>query len=98
MNNRTVIITSIAIVIALTLVISPLVMSADTVLATKHNHKHHHHHHHGDNGNSASQSISQSQRSSQHSQVVSGGDTVGSGNNISVQGQHNSGNNALAQQ
>ena len=48
-------------------------------------------------GNSAEQSISQSQSSEQNSQVVSGGDTIGSGNNINVQNQENSGNNALAQ-
>jgi hypothetical protein len=55
----------------------------------------------GDNddngGNSAKQSISQSQSSNQNSQVISGGDTVGSGNNINVQNQENSGNNAAAQ-
>ncbi|ALI34940.1 hypothetical protein NMY3_00731 [Candidatus Nitrosocosmicus oleophilus] len=48
-------------------------------------------------GNSADQSISQSQSSSQNSQVVSGGDTIGSGNNINVQSQENSGSNAAAQ-
>jgi hypothetical protein len=48
-------------------------------------------------GNSADQSISQSQSSNQNSQVVSGGDTIGSGNNINVQNQENSGNNAAAQ-
>jgi hypothetical protein len=51
----------------------------------------------GNGGNFADQSISQSQSSSQTSQVVSGGDTIGSGNNINVQNQENSGNNALAQ-
>jgi hypothetical protein len=51
----------------------------------------------GKGGNSADQSISQSQSSSQNSQVVSGGDTIGSGNNINVQNQENTGNNALAQ-
>ena len=51
----------------------------------------------GDGGNSADQSISQSQSSSQNSQVVSGGDTIGSGNNINVQNQENSGSNAAAQ-
>ncbi len=51
----------------------------------------------GQGGNSAEQSISQSQSSSQNSQVVSGADTIGSGNNINVQSQENSGNNALAQ-
>jgi hypothetical protein len=50
------------------------------------------------NGNSASQAIVQSQSSEQNSQVVSGGDTIGSGNNINVQNQENSGNNALGQQ
>ena len=48
-------------------------------------------------GNSAKQSISQSQSSNQNSQVVSGGDTIGSGNNINVQNQENSGSNAAAQ-
>ena len=51
----------------------------------------------GNGGNSADQSISQSQSSSQNSQVVSGADTIGSGNNINVQNQENSGSNALAQ-
>ncbi len=50
-----------------------------------------------DNGNSALQGIGQSQSSSQNSQVVSGEDTEGSGNNISLQNQENSGNNAAAQ-
>jgi hypothetical protein len=48
-------------------------------------------------GNSSDPSISQSQSSSQNSQVVSGGDTIGSGNNINVQNQENSGSNAAAQ-
>ena len=48
-------------------------------------------------GNSAEQSISQSQSSEQNSQVVSGGDTIGSGNNFSFQNQENSGSNAAAQ-
>ena len=51
----------------------------------------------GNGGNSAEQSISQSQSSEQNSQVVSGGDTIGSGNNINVQNQENSGSNAAAQ-
>ena len=51
----------------------------------------------GKGGNSAEQSISQSQSSKQNSQVVSGEDTVASGNNISVQNQENEGNNAAAQ-
>ena len=48
-------------------------------------------------GNSASQGIGQSQSSKQNSQVVSGENTVGSGNNFSFQNQENSGNNAAAQ-
>ena len=51
----------------------------------------------GKGGNKASQGIGQSQSSSQNSQVVSGGDTVGSGNNFNFQSQENTGNNALAQ-
>jgi hypothetical protein len=51
----------------------------------------------GKGGNSVEQSISQSQSSNQNSQVVSGGDTLGSGNNINVQNQENTGNNAAAQ-
>ena len=47
--------------------------------------------------NTANQGIGQSQSSSQNSQVVSGGDTVGSGNNFNFQNQVNTGNNALAQ-
>ena len=51
-----------------------------------------------DDGNIASQIISHVQRSIQNSQVVSGGDTVNSGNNFNFQNQENSGNNALGQQ
>ena len=51
----------------------------------------------GHDGNFADQSISQSQSSSQTSNVVSGEDTIGSGNNINVQSQENSGSNAAAQ-
>ncbi len=48
-------------------------------------------------GNFASQAIGQEQDSEQNSQVVSGEDTVASGNNINIQNQENSGNNVLAQ-
>jgi hypothetical protein len=48
-------------------------------------------------GTSADQSISQSQSSCQSSQVVSGGDTIGFGNNINIQNHENSGSNAAAQ-
>ncbi|MGD9672766.1 MAG: hypothetical protein AB7U98_04715 [Candidatus Nitrosocosmicus sp.] len=49
-------------------------------------------------GNSASQAIVQSQSSEQNSQVVSGGDSIGSGNNFNFQNQENEGNNAIGQQ
>lgn len=52
---------------------------------------------HKKNGNKASQSISQSQFSDQNSQAVSGGDSIGSGNNFNFQNQQNFGNNVLAQ-
>ncbi len=48
--------------------------------------------------NDASQGIGQSQSSEQNSQVVSGGDSINSGNNINIQGQGNSGNDAMGQQ
>lgn len=54
--------------------------------------------HDDDDSNIASQIIAQVQRSVQNSQVVSGGDTVNSGNNFNFQNQENSGNNALGQQ
>jgi hypothetical protein len=49
------------------------------------------------NGNSASQGIGQSQSSRQNSQCISGENTDASCNNINLQNQKNSGNNALAQ-
>ena len=60
--------------------------------------KHHDKDNHKNGGNKASQGIGQSQSSKQNSQVVSGRDTVGSGNNFNFQNQVNTGNNALAQQ
>ena len=47
--------------------------------------------------NSAEQSISQSQSNEQSSQVSSGEYSVGSGNNVNVQNQENSGSNVLSQ-
>ncbi len=52
----------------------------------------------GNGGNSANQGIGQSQSSSQSSEVVSGEDTVASGNNINVQNQESEGNNVAGQQ
>jgi hypothetical protein len=54
--------------------------------------------HYDDDGNRASQIIAQVQRSIQNSQVVSGGDSIGSGNNFNFQNQENEGNNAIGQQ
>ena len=47
-------------------------------------------------GNRASQGIGQSQSSSQNSQVVSGGNSIGSGNNFNFQNQENSGNKRIS--
>jgi hypothetical protein len=58
---------------------------------------HGNHHDKNDNGNSASQGIGQSQDSDQRSNVASGDDSEGSGNNVNVQNQDNEGNNAAAQ-
>ena len=70
--------------VALALLANPIV-DMDDAFATKKK-----------KGNIATQSISQSQSSSQNSLDVSGGDTIGSGNNINIQIQENPGNNALA--
>ena len=51
----------------------------------------------GSVGNTANQGIGQSQSSNQGSDVVSGGNTAGSGNNANIQSQTNTGNNAAAQ-
>jgi hypothetical protein len=52
---------------------------------------------HHKKGNSANQGISQGQSNTQNAQCVSGSSTSGSCNNTSVQGQSNSGSNAVAQ-
>jgi type II secretory pathway pseudopilin PulG len=78
--------TSIAMVIALALVASPLV-AMDDALATRDKKK----------GNGARQLIEQSQSSNQDGLCVSGGNTLFSCNNTSFQNQFNGGNNALAQ-
>ncbi|VFJ14909.1 hypothetical protein [Candidatus Nitrosocosmicus franklandus] len=82
MNTNKTILVSTAVVLALALVLAPLAI-ADDALAKK--------------SNKAKQIIKQSQKSKQNSQVISGGSSVLSGNNINFQFQSNSGNNALAQ-
>ncbi len=84
-KNKKLFVTSIAIVVALALIASPLV-AMDEALATK-----------GKKGNKATQSIEQSQSSNQNGLCVSGVNTFFSCNNASFQHQFNSGNNALAQ-
>jgi hypothetical protein len=56
--------------------------------------------HDDDNGgdNEAEQEIEQEQSSEQESDVSSGDDSVGSGNNVNVQAQNNEGSNAAAQE
>ena len=83
-KNNKIFVESIAIVVALTLFVSPM-LNVDDALAT-HNKK-----------NKAKQSINQSQSSNQNAGYVSGGTTFLSCNNLSFQHQKNSGNNALAQ-
>ena len=84
-KNSKIFVTSIAIVVALTLFVSPM-LNVDDALAT-HNKK-----------NKAKQSIDQSQSSNQNAGCVSGVTTFLSCNNLSFQHQKNTGNNALAQQ
>ncbi len=97
-------------VVAAVLVMGPVAMSVDNYMASAHerhhhhhhhDHDHHHHHHHDKHGNHksnhANQEISQKQSSSQHSQVVSGGSTLKSGNNLSFEKQFNKGNEAAGQ-
>ena len=82
MNTTKTLLVSTAVVLALALVLAPLAISEDA-LAKK--------------SNKAKQIISQSQKSKQNSQVISGGSSIASGNNINFQFQANTGSNGLAQ-
>jgi len=82
MNKTKTLLVSTAVVLALALVLAPIAISEDA-LAKK--------------SNKAKQIISQSQKSKQNSQVVSGGDSILSGNNLNIQLQGNTGSNSLAQ-
>ena len=84
-KNKKLFIASVAIVVALALLSSPI-MTMDDAFATK------------NKGNTAQQSIEQSQSSVQNALCASGGSTFLSCNNVSFQNQKNSGNNVLAQQ
>ena len=84
MNTSKKILVSTAVVIALALVLAPLATAGDAFAGKK-------------KVNRAQRIIRQVQKSSQNSQVVSGGNSIGSGNNINFQFQGNTGSNALAQ-
>jgi hypothetical protein len=100
--------TSVIVTIAIaTIVIAmvPAIMTSDSFFAFAHScddddHDNDHDHHSEGNGNSneAVQSITQEQSSEQSSQVVSGGDSIASGNNIGLFFNDNVGNLALGQQ
>lgn len=96
-------------VVSLVLAVIPTVVTSDIKLAFAHscNDGEHDHDDDGDrdgnndrngNSNEAEQEISQEQSSVQNSQVVSGGDSIASGNNVGLFFNDNIGNLALGQQ
>jgi hypothetical protein len=102
-RNTSVIVTIAIATIVLAMV--PAIMTSDSFFAFAHScddddHDNDHDHHSEGNGNSneAVQSITQEQSSEQSSQVVSGGDSIASGNNIGLFFNDNVGNLALGQQ
>ena len=92
-------------VVSLILAVIPTVVTSDINLAFAHS-CHDEEHDHDDDGdndgngnsNEAEQGISQEQSSVQNSQVVSGGDSIASGNNVGLFFNDNIGNLALGQQ
>ena len=96
-------------VVSLVLAVIPTVVTSDLNLAFAHS-CHDGEHDHDDDGdgggdndrngnsNEAEQEISQEQSSVQNSQVVSGGDSIASGNNVGLFFNDNIGNLALGQQ
>jgi ABC-type transport system involved in cytochrome bd biosynthesis fused ATPase/permease subunit len=82
MNTSKTLLVSTLVVLALALVLAPLAIS-EGALAKK--------------SNKAKQIISQSQKSKQNTQVMSGGDSILSCNNLNFQFQANTGSNALGQ-
>ena len=97
-NKKQISILAVITAIAIAMTVSPIGLNYNTNIAFAGGSDHDDDDDDDDGGNSASQIIAQVQRSIQNSQVVSGGDTIGSGNNFNFQNQENSGNNALAQQ
>ena len=93
-------------VVSLVLAIVPTVVTSDINMAFAHScHDGEHDHDDDDsdndrngNSNEAEQEISQEQSSVQNSQVVSGGDSIASGNNVGLFFNDNIGNLALGQQ
>ena len=94
--------------VSLILAVIPTVVTSDINLAFAHScHDGEHNHDDDDsdgdndrngNSNEAEQEISQEQSSVQNSQVVSGGDSIASGNNVGLFFNDNVGNSALGQQ
>jgi hypothetical protein len=87
------------------LAVVPAIITSESFFAFAHScddddHDHDHDDNTEGNGNSneAVQSISQEQSSEQNSQVVSGGDSIASGNNVGLFFNDNIGNLALGQQ
>ena len=93
-------------VVSLILAVIPTVVTSDINLAFAHSCHDEEHDHDDDDGdndrngnsNEAEQGISQEQSSVQNSQVVSGGDSIASGNNVGLFFNDNIGNLALGQQ
>jgi hypothetical protein len=93
-NKKQISILSVITVLSIAMILSPMGLNynINMVFAGGNDHDD------DDDGNRASQIIAQVQRSIQNSQVVSGGDSIGSGNNFNFQNQENSGSNAIGQQ
>lgn len=84
-NKKQISILALITAIAVAMTVSPIGLNYDTNIAFAGGNHHDDDDDDDDDGNSASQIIAQVQRSIQNSQVVSGGDTVGSGNNFNFQ-------------
>ncbi|MDN5847464.1 MAG: hypothetical protein L0H53_14460 [Candidatus Nitrosocosmicus sp.] len=103
-NNASVMVT--IAVVALILAVVPTFITSDIDVAFAHSCHNGDHDHDdsdndndgNDNSNKAEQEISQAQSSAQNSQVVSGEDSIGSGNNVGLFFNDNIGNLALGQQ
>ena len=102
-KRSTSLVVSIAIA-TIVLAVVPAVITSESFFAFAHScddddHDHDHDDTEGNgNSNEAVQSISQEQSSEQNSQVVSGGDSIASGNNVGLFFNDNIGNLALGQQ